>query len=90
MSRPRREWWSYACPEHEHRNVTVPRLGEASGAALGLGVLKAAVACHAGMSTFADAADNAYLPSLVERPKLVRANGALEASGSAGLSCSTK
>jgi nicotinate-nucleotide--dimethylbenzimidazole phosphoribosyltransferase len=31
------------------------RLGEASGAALGLGVLKAAVACHAGMSTFADA-----------------------------------
>lgn len=31
------------------------RLGEASGAALALGVLKAAVACHTGMATFADA-----------------------------------
>jgi nicotinate-nucleotide--dimethylbenzimidazole phosphoribosyltransferase len=31
------------------------RLGEASGAALALGVLKAAVACHSGMSTFAEA-----------------------------------
>jgi nicotinate-nucleotide--dimethylbenzimidazole phosphoribosyltransferase len=31
------------------------RLGEASGAALALGVLKAAVACHVGMATFADA-----------------------------------
>lgn len=31
------------------------RLGEASGAALALGVLKAAVACHAGMATFAEA-----------------------------------
>ena len=31
------------------------RLGEASGAALALGVLKAAVACHVGMATFAEA-----------------------------------
>ncbi|HTZ37235.1 MAG TPA: nicotinate-nucleotide--dimethylbenzimidazole phosphoribosyltransferase [Stellaceae bacterium] len=31
------------------------RLGEASGATLALGVLKAAVACHNGMATFADA-----------------------------------
>jgi nicotinate-nucleotide--dimethylbenzimidazole phosphoribosyltransferase len=31
------------------------RLGEASGATLALGVLKAAAACHAGMATFADA-----------------------------------
>ena len=31
------------------------RLGEASGAALALNVLKAAVACHTGMSTFAEA-----------------------------------
>jgi nicotinate-nucleotide--dimethylbenzimidazole phosphoribosyltransferase len=31
------------------------RLGEASGAALALGVLKSAVACHAGMATFAEA-----------------------------------
>jgi nicotinate-nucleotide--dimethylbenzimidazole phosphoribosyltransferase len=31
------------------------RLGEASGAALGLGILKAAVACHNGMATFAEA-----------------------------------
>jgi nicotinate-nucleotide--dimethylbenzimidazole phosphoribosyltransferase len=30
-------------------------LGEASGAALGIPVLKAAAACHAGMATFADA-----------------------------------
>jgi nicotinate-nucleotide--dimethylbenzimidazole phosphoribosyltransferase len=28
------------------------RLGEASGAAVALGILKAAVACHAGMATF--------------------------------------
>ena len=32
------------------------RLGEGSGAAVALGVLKAAVACHAGMATFAEAA----------------------------------
>jgi nicotinate-nucleotide--dimethylbenzimidazole phosphoribosyltransferase len=31
------------------------RLGEASGAALALSVLKAAVACHSGMATFAEA-----------------------------------
>lgn len=31
------------------------RLGEASGAALGLGLLKAAAACHNGMATFAEA-----------------------------------
>ena len=31
------------------------RLGEASGATLGFGVLRAAVACHTGMATFAEA-----------------------------------
>lgn len=31
------------------------RLGEASGAATALGILRAAVACHAGMATFAEA-----------------------------------
>jgi len=31
------------------------RLGEASGAALAIGVLKGAVACHSGMATFAEA-----------------------------------
>jgi nicotinate-nucleotide--dimethylbenzimidazole phosphoribosyltransferase len=31
------------------------RLGEASGAALGIGILRAAVACHTGMATFAEA-----------------------------------
>jgi nicotinate-nucleotide--dimethylbenzimidazole phosphoribosyltransferase len=31
------------------------RLGEASGAALAIGVMKAAVACHSGMATFAEA-----------------------------------
>jgi nicotinate-nucleotide--dimethylbenzimidazole phosphoribosyltransferase len=31
------------------------RLGEASGSTLGFGVLKAAVACHTGMATFAEA-----------------------------------
>jgi nicotinate-nucleotide--dimethylbenzimidazole phosphoribosyltransferase len=31
------------------------RLGEASGATLAIGVLRAAVACHTGMATFADA-----------------------------------
>lgn len=35
------------------------------------------------LSTFLDAADNAYLPSIVPRDELVRANGALAASGSA-------
>lgn len=35
------------------------------------------------LSTFADAADNAYLPTVVERERLVEANGTLAASGSA-------
>jgi nicotinate-nucleotide--dimethylbenzimidazole phosphoribosyltransferase len=33
------------------------RLGEASGGALAAGILKAAVGCHSGMSTFAQAGD---------------------------------
>ncbi len=35
------------------------------------------------LTTFFDSADNAYLPSIVEREQLVEANGALAASGSA-------
>ena len=35
------------------------------------------------LTTFFDAADNAYLPTVVERDQLVNANGALAASGSA-------
>ncbi len=35
------------------------------------------------LTTFFDAADNAYLPTVVERDQLVEANGALAASGSA-------
>jgi nicotinate-nucleotide--dimethylbenzimidazole phosphoribosyltransferase len=31
------------------------RLGEGSGAAVAIGVLKAAIACHSGMATFAEA-----------------------------------
>ena len=31
------------------------RLGEASGACLGINVLRSALACHSGMATFADA-----------------------------------
>ncbi len=31
------------------------RLGEGSGAALAIGVVKGAVACHSGMATFAEA-----------------------------------
>ena len=31
------------------------RLGEGSGAALAIGIVKAAVACHSGMATFAEA-----------------------------------
>ena len=31
------------------------RLGEGSGAGVALGVLKAAIACHSGMATFAEA-----------------------------------
>ncbi|HSM38371.1 MAG TPA: MFS transporter [Candidatus Limnocylindrales bacterium] len=50
---------------------------------LGLAQLLVVAAAAAVLATFADAADNAYQPSVVERPQLVRANGALEASGSA-------
>ena len=35
------------------------------------------------LTTFFDAADNAYLPTIVERDRLVDANSALAASGSA-------
>lgn len=35
------------------------------------------------LTTFFDSADNAYLPTIVEREQLVEANGALAASGSA-------
>ncbi len=35
------------------------------------------------LTTFFDSADNAYLPTIVERERLVEANGALAASGSA-------
>ncbi len=35
------------------------------------------------LTTFFDAADNAYLPTIVERDRLLEANGALAASGSA-------
>lgn len=35
------------------------------------------------LTTFFDAADNAFLPTIVERERLVEANGALAASGSA-------
>ena len=31
------------------------RLGEASGAALALGIVKSAIACHTGMATFTNA-----------------------------------
>ena len=31
------------------------RLGEGSGAALAIGVLKGAIACHSGMATFGEA-----------------------------------
>src|SRR3546814_1981507 len=34
------------------------------------------------LTTFFDAADNAYLPTIVERERLVEANSALAASGS--------
>jgi MFS family permease len=40
-------------------------------------------AVAATLTVFSDAADNAYLPSIVERDELVPANGALAASGSA-------
>ncbi len=50
---------------------------------LGLPQLFVVAAATATLATFGDSADNAYLPSMVEREQLVRANGALEASGSA-------
>jgi len=40
-------------------------------------------AAAAALTAFFDAADNAYLPSIVERERLVEANSALAASGSA-------
>ncbi len=43
----------------------------------------AVTASTAILTTFFDAADNAFLPTLVERERLVEANGALAASGSA-------
>lgn len=42
------------------------RLGEASGAALALAIVRAAAACHAGMATFADAGVSGAVPA---RPK---------------------
>ena len=36
-------------------NMLEMRLGEASGAALAVPILRAALACHTGMATFADA-----------------------------------
>lgn len=51
--------------------------------ALSFGQLLAVAASAAVLTAFFDAADNAYLPSIVERDRLVEANGALAASGSA-------
>jgi MFS family permease len=51
--------------------------------ALTFAQLLVVAAATAVFSTFADAADNAYLPTIVERDQLVSANGALAASGSA-------
>lgn len=57
-------------------------------AAFALGILTfwhllAVSALAAVLTTFFDAADNAYLPTIVERERLVDANAALAASGSA-------
>jgi nicotinate-nucleotide--dimethylbenzimidazole phosphoribosyltransferase len=38
------------------------RLGEASGATLAVAILKAAVACHGGMATFAEAGVSGKTP----------------------------
>jgi nicotinate-nucleotide--dimethylbenzimidazole phosphoribosyltransferase len=38
------------------------RLGEASGAALAIPLVRSAVACHTGMATFAEAAVDDRLP----------------------------
>jgi MFS family permease len=53
------------------------------GGWLSLGQLLAVTFVAAILTTFFDAADNAYLPTIVERERLVEANGALAASGSA-------
>ncbi len=50
---------------------------------LSFGQLLAVAAAAAVLTAFFDAADNAYLPTIVERDRLVEANGALAASGSA-------
>jgi MFS family permease len=49
---------------------------------LALWQLIAVAATAAVLTTFFDAADNAYLPTIVERERLVEANSALAASGS--------
>ena len=51
--------------------------------ALTLAQLMIVAALAAILTTFADAADNAYLPTVVAREQLIPANGALAASGSA-------
>jgi len=51
--------------------------------ALTLWQLVIVAALTAALSSFFDAADNAYLPAIVEREQLVEANAAFEASGSA-------
>jgi MFS family permease len=52
------------------------------GGWLSLPVLLVVALLTAVLTTFFDAADNAYLPTVVPKPDLVRANGALAASGS--------
>ncbi len=51
---------------------------------LALWQLMVVAALAAVLTTFFDAADNAYLPTIVERERLVEANSALAASGSVG------
>jgi len=53
------------------------------GGWLSFGQLVVVAGLAAILSTFFDAADNAYLPTIVERERLVEANSALAASGSA-------
>jgi nicotinate-nucleotide--dimethylbenzimidazole phosphoribosyltransferase len=53
------------------------RLGEASGAALAIGLLRAALACHTGMASFAEAgvsgrANEVTRPSAAEGPRAAR------------------
>jgi MFS family permease len=61
--------------------LTIP-LAHVAGV-LTLWQLLAAAALASVLTTFFDAADNAYLPTVVEREGLVEANAALAASGSA-------